>query len=363
LNNFINKTLIILNIIAVVSLLLSYLSAYISPADFPFFAFSGLLYPLFLVLNIVFAIFWAYKKNWLFIISTITIIIGWSFLGSFFQINFNKKDFGKDEQQIKVLSYNVRVFNLWNWSNEKNRANEIYHYILDEKANIVCLQEFYSSRLPGKNAIDSLLKKSTLKYAHVSFQKNKKRTYHHGIATFSSYPIVEKGKVQLENYENFCIYTDLKIYKDTIRVYNIHLESIHLGQSDYQAIDNINNDTVVDVVRYKNIAWKLKTAYIKRARQTDIIAAHINKSPYPVVVCGDFNDPPFSYSYNRISRNLKDAFKESGIGISSTYIHKFSVHRIDYILHSPSLKFYNYKRDKIELSDHYPIQSVFRLAD
>lgn len=363
LSNFIKKTLIILNVIASISLMLSYLSAYISPADFSFFAFAGLLYPLFLVINIAFVFYWIYKRNWFLILPVIAIILGWSFLGSFFQINFNKKSFAKNEQQINVLSYNVRVFNLWNWSSEKNRANKIYHYILDQKADIVCLQEFYSSRLPGKNAIDSLLKKSTLKHAHVSFQKSKKRTYHHGIATFSRYPIIKKGTVQLENYENFCIYTDLKILKDTIRVYNIHLESIHLVHGDYQAIDNINNDTAVDVIRYKNIAIKLKTAFIKRARQADLIAAHINKSPYPVIVCGDFNDPPFSYSYNRIARNLKDAFKESGIGISSTYIHKFSVHRIDYILHSPSLKSYNYKRDKVELSDHYPIQSVLQTDD
>jgi len=267
-------------------------------------------------------------------ISIFTILVGWFFLSSFFQLSFNKKNFKENEQQIKVLSFNVRVFNLWNWSAEKNRARKAYNFIKTSKSNIVCLQEFYSSKLHGKNARDSLLNSSLLKNEHISFAKRKNKIYHHGIATFTSYPILKKGIVQLEDFENFCIYSDLKIDKDTIRVYNVHLESIHLGHIDYQAIDNLNNDTTVDVIRYKSILKKLRTGYIKRSRQVDIISAHIDNSPYQVIVCGDFNDPPFSYSYHRITRNLKDAFRESGNGIASTYIHKYSTYRIDYILHS-----------------------------
>ncbi len=361
--NFIRKTLIIFNIIAALLLIFAYLSAYISPADFAFFAFFGLIYPFLLIINLLFTAFWLVKKNKLFAISALTILLGWSFLSSFFQISFNKKKFTETEQQIKVMSFNVRIFNLWNWSSEKNRANKTYNFIKSSKSGIVCLQEFYSSNLKGKNAIDSLLKNSSLKNAHISFAKRKNKIYHHGIATFTSYPIIKKGIVQLENYENFCIYTDLKIDSDTIRIYNLHLESIHLGHSDYQAIDNINNDTVVDVIKYRNILKKLRTGYIKRSRQVDIISAHIDNSPYPVIVCGDFNDPPFSYSYHRITRNLIDAFKESGNGIASTYIHKYSTYRIDYILHSPSLKSFNFKRLKVKLSDHYPIQSIFQISD
>lgn len=363
MSKLIRKTLIILNIIAVLSLVFAYLSAYISPADFSFFAFFGLIYPFLLFINLLFIVYWLLKKNKLFIVSTLTILIGWSFLTSFFQLSFNKKKFNKSEQQIKVLSFNVRIFNLWNWSAEKSRAYKTYNFIKKSKSNIVCLQEFYSSKLHGKNARDSLLKASSLKNEHISFARRKNKTYHHGIATFTSYPIVKKGIVQLENFENFCIYTDLKIDKDTIRVYNVHLESIHLGHSDYKAIDNLNNDTTVDVIQYKNILKKLRTGYIERSRQVDIISAHIDNSPYPVIVCGDFNDPPFSYSYHCITRNLKDAFRESGNGIASTYIHKYSTYRIDYILHSPSLKSFNFRRLKVELSDHYPIESVFQISD
>ena len=340
-------------------ILFAYISAYISPADIAFFAFLGLLYPVLLLINLLFIAFWLWRKDKLFLISTIAIIVGWSFLSSFFQINFNKKDFKAKEKSLKVLSYNVRVFNLWNWSTDKNRRTKTYEFIKDVQADIVCLQEFYSSNRYGKNAVDSLSKNSGLEYKYVSFAKNKNKVYHHGIAIFSKYPIISKGIVQLENSENFCIYTNVKVKKDTFRVYNVHLESIHLGNVDYQAIDNLDNDTLSNAVHYKNILKKLETAYINRSRQVDIIAAHLEKSPYPVIVCGDFNDPPFSYSYHRITRKLKDAFKRSGLGFSSTYIHRFSVFRIDYILHSPTLKSYNYHRFKVELSDHYPIEADF----
>lgn len=345
----------------VTAILFAYLSAYISPADFSFFAFMGLLYPISLTINLLFLGFWLWRKDKLFWLSALAIIIGWNFLSSFFQINFNKKSFKANEKALKVLSYNVRVFNLWNWSPDKNRRNKTYDFIKNAGADIVCLQEFYSSNRYGKNAVDSLSKNSGLEYNYVSFAQNKNKVYHHGIAIFSRYPIIYKGIVQLENFENFCIYTDIKVRKDTFRVYNVHLESIHLGNDDYQAIDNLDNDTLSNVVHYRNIIKKLEGAYINRARQVDLIAAHLEKSPYPVIVCGDFNDPPFSYSYHRITRKLEDAFMRSGLGFSSTYIHRFSFFRIDYILHSKALKSYNYRRFKVELSDHYPIEADFLL--
>jgi len=358
LRKFVKHTLLIFNFLAVTAILFAYASAYISPADFAFFAFFGLVYPILLFVNLFFAGFWLFKKNKYFLISTIAILIGWGFLGGFFQVNFNKKDFKEGEKRLKVLSFNVRVFNLWNWSKDKFRRTKTYTFIKNADADIACLQEFYSSGGYGKNAVDTLLTNSKYKYKYVSFAKKKNKTYHHGIAIFSKYPIIAKGLVRLEDFENFCIYADIKAGKDTLRIYNVHLESIHLGTTDYQVIDNPNNDTIDNVIQYKNIIKKLKTGYINRARQVDLISAHLEKSPYPVIVCGDFNDPPYSYSYHRITRNLSDAFKRSGIGISGTY-NRFGVFRIDYILHSPQLKSYNYKRSKIELSDHYPIEADF----
>ena len=98
----------------------------------------------------------------------------------------------------------------------------------------------------------------------------------------------------------------------------------------------------------------MKSSYINRANESKKIKEHINSSPFPVIVCGDFNDTPISYTYSTLKENLSDAFKESGIGIGNSYVGIPSL-RIDYILHDKKFNSYNYKKNKYELSDHFPI--------
>ncbi len=340
---------------AAFALLFSYLSAYISPVDFYGFAFLGLIYSFLLFANLLFIVFWAFMRSKRLLISLLAILIGWNFLMSFFQISFNKKVFKYNEQEIKILTYNVRVFNRWNWSKEKNLDMKTINYIKKTSSNIVCLQEFYSDDSNGKNTVDSIKVKSKLQNVHVSYATRNNRTFNHGIATFSTYPILAKGKVKLKQDENFCIYTDLLIDDDTVRVYNLHLESIHLGYDDYHLIENINNTDTIDVRGIRSILSKLKRGYKKRARQADVVAAHIETCQYPVIICGDFNDTPVSYVYKRLTKKMLDAFQESGNGIGSTYINKYSTFRIDFVLHSANLISFNYRTPPIEFSDHYPV--------
>jgi len=98
----------------------------------------------------------------------------------------------------------------------------------------------------------------------------------------------------------------------------------------------------------------MKSSYKKRAEESQVIKKHMQSSPYPIILCGDFNDTPLSYAYNTISKNLKDAFKESGKGIGQSFV-KIPTLRIDYILHNECFNSYNYKRHKQKLSDHYAV--------
>jgi endonuclease/exonuclease/phosphatase (EEP) superfamily protein YafD len=109
----------------------------------------------------------------------------------------------------------------------------------------------------------------------------------------------------------------------------------------------------------KVISVKMRDAYIKRALQADQLARHIRESPYPVIVCGDFNDTPFSYTYYKVRNHLKDAFVESGSGFGSTYHDNFPPIRIDYIFYSPSMKSLLFRDDKKGGSDHFPVISEF----
>lgn len=361
LKKYFKKSILILNIIAATLISFSYLAAYISPVDFYGFAFLGLIYSFLLIANIVFIFIWLFLKSKYFLISVFVILIGFKFLISFFQISFNNKKSNPNEQEIRILSYNVRVFDRWHWSDKKNTGVKTFDFIKQSNANIVCLQEFYSSKVNGQNAEDSISHESILQNSYISFTKKKDKISNSGIATFTSYPILNHGEVQLLKDENFCIYTDLLIENDTVRVYNIHLESIHLGYDDYHLIENINNTDTINVKGIRNILSKLKKGYKIRAQQADVIAAHIKSCPFPLILCGDFNDTPVSYVYNRLIENKLDAFCESGNGIGSTYINKYSTFRIDFIMHTTHFESFNFETPRIELSDHYPVQCSMRI--
>jgi endonuclease/exonuclease/phosphatase family metal-dependent hydrolase len=133
----------------------------------------------------------------------------------------------------------------------------------------------------------------------------------------------------------------------------VHLQSIKLN------INRLFSSNKTGIDEIEEVSSRLKTAFIKRAGQVDIMAKHIDVSPYPVIVCGDFNDTPVSYTYNKIRGDRLDTFCEVGRGMPSTY--RLSVvpfFRIDYILHDKMIKSLSYKVHDIDLSDHFPVSSV-----
>ena len=244
----------------------------------------------------------------------------------------------------------MRLFNVYKWINNKNVKNEIVDYINTVKPNILCLQEFYApNELPNIQ----------LPYQHIGLQSQKKQWR---MATYSSFPIINKGTVSIkgERKNNICIYSDLVTEKDTIRLYNIHLASNWFRQSDYSFIQNPSLETEELKKNVLSIGKRLKNSFVKRAEQVEAIKTHINKSPYPVILCGDFNDTPSSYAYNQLSKGLKDAFVEKGRGLGRSYNGKFPSLRIDYILCSPELNINSFDTRDVKLSDHYPVVAGFR---
>ena len=146
-------------------------------------------------------------------------------------------------------------------------------------------------------------------------------------------------------------------------MYNAHLQSIHFNKEDYKFISKLeNNEDVEEIDGSKKILRRMKRAYVKRSSQADSIHASINRSPYPVIVCGDFNDSPSSYTYQTISKNLNDAFMESGNGLGRSYKGEFPSLRIDYLLFSPLLRSYNFTTFPDEYSDHYAVSCYTRLV-
>ena len=353
-----NRLLLWINYALIVCLLFSVASKYISPDSFWILAFFGLAFPIFLIINLGFIIYWFAQARVQGCFSLIAILIGAKTCLGFIQIDISNKKISNTD--IKVMSYNSMLFDLYNWSKNAQSRNLILTSLAEENPDILCLQEFYTSEQKGDfNNIDTVSNLLSAKNYHVEYTVTLRKEDHWGIATFTKYPIIKKGKIEFNTRSNnICIYTDVLIKKDTVRIYNMHLQSISFSKADYKFIAEVNNDstdTKDEVEKSKSILRRLKRAFVKRGKQADIIDLHISNCNYKIILCGDFNDTPASYVYHTIRGKLKDAFIESGSGFEQTYAGKFPRFRIDYILHSSNFKAKNYHHLTETLTDHYPI--------
>lgn len=232
--------------------------------------------------------------------------------------------------------------------------DKIIEFINRERPDIVCIQEFFSIKDKFDTEKKIKNKLQFLPYSHHQFFLSKNQKSKFGILTISKYPIVNRGKILFEGTRNLSIYSDVVINADTIRIYNNHLQSIYLQKKDYDFLANITEEeNQIDQV--KIISGRVRQAFIKRAKQVKLISENIDKSPYPVLVCGDFNDTPVSFTYRKMRGSLKDAFVESGIGFGNTYGQHLPLFRIDYILCSKDFTSYYFRVNKVVLSDHHPV--------
>jgi endonuclease/exonuclease/phosphatase family metal-dependent hydrolase len=349
-----------LNLILASFLVLAYLSTYISPAKVWFLAFTGLFYPYLLFLNIAFVLFWAVKWKREAFISLVIIVLGWNHMIDYVPFRLSTLPVKKLEENgervsLKILSYNVRAFNSLEWLEDKKTSSNILNLIKSENPDIVCIQEFFTDHLRNKpDLIQQNFKDKP--YSHIHYAISTGKTTGYGIATYSRYPIIGKGHIKFTETNNISIYTDILIENDTIRVYNNHLQSLHLKQSNYTFMESLKlgySEGQVEEIR--DISRRLKNAFVKRSVQVDSVSFHIKQSLFPVIVCGDFNDTPVSYTYRKMRSGLKDSFVNSGEGFGSTYLGTFPAFRIDYIFHSSFFNTTHFERIRAELSDHYPI--------
>lgn len=364
--SFFNKIIFLFNLLAEFALFLSYLASFVSPEKFWILAFFGLAFPFILAANILFVIYWAVQLKWQFMISLVAIAIGYKFLLSFYAYNPKAID-SSGKNAIKVLSYNVRLFDLYNWSENKETRDKIVALLKEEKPQILCIQEFFHDNTGYFPTINHIKEIEGIKKHFLHNYVSMKDTAWWGIAIFSAFPIIDKGVIEFEkSHGNLCIYADMKINKDTVRVYNLHLQSVKFKPEDYKILDqieNYKNENNILLISGKRIVWRLKEAFQKRAPQVDIISKHIRKCPYKVLVCGDFNDTPTSYTYHNLSKGLSDAFIESGNGFGNTYIGKAPSFRIDYILHSPEILSSAFRVLPEKLSDHHAVSCFIELNE
>ncbi len=354
-----SKIVLGINYAFILLLCFSYLAPYISPRIFWPLAFFGISYPVFLIINCLFVLYWLLRRRIRFLYSLLAIVIGYNTLFAYVQVRFSKtpERAVHAKHKLKIMSFNTKLFDLYNWSHNMETRSKIFDLLKSESSDIICMQEFYNSDKGHFRNLDTLVKLQRAKYSHTEYMVTLRGTDHWGMATFSSYPIVNRGMIDFNTRgNNSCIYTDIQIGTDTIRVYNVHLQSMHFSDNDYKFMESILDvKDLNELEGSKSILRRMKWAFLRRAGQVEIINEHLRNCRYPVIICGDFNDTPNSYSYHTLSKGLKDAFLESGSGFGQTYYGKFPSFRIDYILHSPSIFSWDYRTIHTDLSDHFPI--------
>ena len=346
----------LLSLMVISFYLLSYTSAHFTPSVFMFFSVLGLFFLPVLLLFLFAAVVMAFRKEWKWLIAFgVCFVFSLPDLLSFFNFSSLKETEAR-ELGMTVMTHNTHLMGYYDGENAKKNRDAILNEIQQVKPNILCLQECYWNTNGG----DFLSEKSRNEI--LSGYTVHERTTHvlsnggrFGLVIFSNYPVVSQGQVPFENeVNNFCIYMDVLVGSDTVRIYNAHLQSFLLKKKSLQLFDeNIDMNEIQN--ESKPLFIQLYRSSLKRSQQVNVLAAHVESCKHKVIVAGDFNDTPISYTYNRLTRSLEDSFQEAGKGIGSTYRGPLLGLRIDYVLHSKGLCASAYSTSEAGASDHRPV--------
>lgn len=332
----IGKLIYFVNAIFALLLLLSLLVPHVSPKQFPLVSVLSLVVAPLILINILFVGYWLLRLRKQFLLSAITLALCFVQFNSFYRIPFFTSESEPLLHQIKVMSYNVRSFNSNKWINDTSITQQIETFITNENPDIISFQEY--DKRHG-------LKFSDFPYKYIKLKREKGAF---GQAIYSKYPIVNQGSLDYENTSNNAIFVDIVIANDTLRIYNLHMESLHLKSDDL----DFNQEASKRLIR------RIANSFQIQQEQMEKVVAHKNTSAYKTIVTADLNNTAFSYNYRKLNAGMNDAFAKSGIGLGTTYILKNIPLRIDFILADQRFEVNKFTTFKEELSDHFPISTV-----
>jgi endonuclease/exonuclease/phosphatase family metal-dependent hydrolase len=351
---FARRTFLFLNILSVLLYLLVCLVPFLDAGEFWFIAVWGLVFPLlFIIVVICLLVCIIMRSRWVFL-SLAALLLSWQQLSVMFAIR-TKKDFSitKEEGTLRVLSWNV---SRWDEGNKKLRGGTSFRNLMldlveTQYADVLCFQEFFESfNLERFEANIPVFERMGYKYHAFSPKiKNPAGVYQIGLCIFSRYPIIDSAKFTgppQENGEGLC-YADIKFQEHVVRVLTSHLESVGFGRQDYEGMGAVNSTG--------SKLSRIKEAYGVRSSQAEMIRKEVLASPHPVILCGDMNDVPNSYTYFTVRSGLKDAFLKKGSGLGGTFRFISPTLRIDYIFADKRFRVEQYDRLKVSYSDHYPL--------
>jgi endonuclease/exonuclease/phosphatase family metal-dependent hydrolase len=300
--------------------------------DFPLFAF---MVPLLFFLNLAFFVFWLIRFQWPLLLFLASIVLGYQEI----QLLYQFEDSGiRTENGLSVMSYNVRSFNRFNWIDANYVPEKIENFINKESPDIVCFQEYAQNEAP-------LFKN----YPYKIF-KPYNGNGQIGSCIISKFPLYNSKAITFEASTNGGMLVDFLWKKDTLRLYNVHFESMRIDAKDTL----IASEYSEKLRRKINQVSKIQKKQITQFNQIK------NKSNFPEIVCTDLNNNAFSKTYSSLLEGRKDTFIEKGKGFGATYNFFYFPLRIDFIMTSSQVKVLSFKTHKVKLSDHKPISSVIQ---
>lgn len=354
---------IVVNIIAAILFLLGSYGYLFNPKYFWPTGFLTLSAFYILLILVAFIFFWLFIKPVRALISIVALLFAYKPISNIIPYrlshSFNKV---KPENSLRVMTWNVAQFDVLNNKKHPEVRNRMFNVINEYEPDIACFQEMVAedSTVTDHGHMDEFLQK--LKFGDYLYSYNSKEDFwgyaHFGIIIFSKYPIIKKQTVSFypNNYNSIFQYVDIVKGEDTIRVFNVHLQTLRFSKSNLKYIEQPTiEDENAAIKESKNIIGKFKRGFLKRQVQADRIRAEIEESPYPVIITGDFNDVPNSYAYHTIGKEMKNAFVEKGSGLGRTFSGISPVLRIDNIFTDKKMDVLQFQRFNKKLSDHFPI--------
>ncbi len=347
---------VLLNGIVAVCTLLGKAACFVNPCDHILPSYLGLAFPYLVIANLLFLLFWIIKRKYYVVLPILTLLICYPETRRTFSIGHDAHAKG---DTLSVMSYNVQMFEFF----APRKKNHILPFIEETQPDILCIQEFGHSNSPDHLGEADIKQSLYALYPHYRFTKNNLSwNAEIGEAILSKYPFVRSGFVNLaeetETKFNGALYADILFKGDTIRVINCHLESNRITENEKKTLQKIKAVSKEDANQVVNaVSNKMSVSYKNRSKQAHIIYQQlIKESPYPIILCGDFNDVPVSYAYQTIRGDkLSDAFEESATGYGYTYNKQLFHFRIDQIMHSKEAKAIQFQVGDKDYSDHYPI--------
>lgn len=332
---------IILTFILTVVSILGAFAGNVHPRLNMFMTSIGLALPILLIINAIIFFYWIIRRKIWFILPLFAIVANFNFISA--TIQWNNSNEIPEGHVVKVMSFNARGFID---DDQEDAVDEIKNFIEENRINVVCFQE-YRDYVNGRPERVGKFLENLFPYQVMT----------NNVATFSKFPIIKKDYITFRESNNCAQWIDIELERNKhVRIFNVHMQTTGVNSTLRQTAKMERKGIHIDKgTQVEMVANRMGHEYIRRAEQADIISDIIKETNFATVLCGDFNDTPASYTYQKLKGKLNDGFKTAGHGYMYTYRGVKGLMRIDYILHSQELKGVDYYSPNYRWSDHNPV--------